>query len=409
MIKQVFDSGFWIAFIVMLFSCGPTEHPSLGDQQVDVFINEKVNFDPDSWQSPIDTNENDVFRLVSGRLLLKKVSLPVYQRPTAVTAKIRLESAGDRWDKSGSCFVIPKSSIINFISLANEAHEWPASNSGTSKNGVAIDSLYQPVIELMRFMTPFGVGAYSDSMSTRKPVYIPHWEQEVSWEQDVSVYISELQGEVWLGVWIDSWTKEGYKVSLNLEFDESENGYAKIKPLNTLSLVNTVSYFSRQDLFDQFALQDLSVSFNLPSDISNPKLLLTVTGHGGHSGGDEFTKQENLIYLDNKLVHRFIPWRDDCASFRRFNPSSGVWLIKDTARYLDWEARQYREKVIEERLASSDLSRSNWCPGSMVSPLEIPVSSLTAGDHQIRISVPGAQPAAENEYNHWLVSTVLVW
>lgn len=50
-----------------------------------------------------------------------------------------------------------------------------------------------------------------------------------------------------------------------------------------------------------------------------------------------------------------------------FNPSSGVWTRKDTAfAYTKERVREY--KPIEERLASSDLSRSNWCPGSQVFP-----------------------------------------
>jgi len=103
-----------------------------------------------------------------------------------------------------------------------------------------------------------------------------------------------------------------------------------------------------------------------------------------------------------------VPWRDDCASFRRFNPGSGVWLIEDTATYIDWNSWKYEEKVIEERLASSDLSRSNWCPGSVVTPLDVALE-VTAGKHEFTFSIPDAQDIDGDKLNHWLVSAYLVW
>ena len=50
----------------------------------------------------------------------------------------------------------------------------------------------------MRFMTPFGVGHFSapdDSLThNRKPVYIDHWEDSVSWEQDITDLYPLLEG-----------------------------------------------------------------------------------------------------------------------------------------------------------------------------------------------------------------------
>lgn len=113
--------------------------------------------------------------------------------------------------------------------------------------------------------------------------------------------------------------------------------------------------------------------------------------------------------MDGKEVLSFVPWRDDCASFRRFNPSSGVWLQKDTASYLDFKKGKYMEKVIEERIASSDYSRSNWCPGSDVPPVTVNLSDIKAGKHELVISIPNAQPAEGDKLNHWLISAYLTW
>ena len=108
----------------------------------------------------------------------------------------------------------------------------------------------------------------------------------------------------------------------------------------------------------------MTTDFTLPRDARNVELKYIVTGHGGHSGGDEFVQKQNIVSVDGKEALNFIPWRDDCASFRRFNPATGVWLVKRLASYIDGEG--YAMKEVEEPLGSSDLSRSNWCPGSDV-------------------------------------------
>ncbi|PID89286.1 MAG: hypothetical protein CSB01_02805 [Bacteroidia bacterium] len=214
---------------------------------------------------------------------------------------------------------------------------------------------------------------------------------------------------MWIGVWIDTWTAEGYKVWATLKFDETEAVDFPKKKTRVLPLVNTVAYGFGQELPDFFAHKDLKIDFELPKGAKNVKLNYITTGHGGHSGGDEFTKQKNILKIDGKEVFSFVPWRDDCASFRRFNPSSGVWLLKDTASYLNFEKGKYMEKVIEERIASSDYSRSNWCPGSDVPPMVVDLGNIDTGKHEFTISIPNAQPANEKELNHWLVSAYLTW
>ena len=70
---------------------------------------------------------------------------------------------------------------------------------------------FTPVVELLRFMTPFGVGFYSEDREDdhRKPVYVPQWEKEVVWETNISDFYAMLKEETYVGIWIDSWTKEG--------------------------------------------------------------------------------------------------------------------------------------------------------------------------------------------------------
>lgn len=364
-----------------------------------IFKNQPINFGGDSG------NDQETTRLQNGRIVFKKVTVPNFPFGTDVKIKLSLRSNGDRWDKSGSCFVVSDTSKISILDVSKEKKGFPLASTLNDKFGgvIATDS-YNPVVELLRFMTPFGVGFYSNEEGKhRKPVYIPKWEKEVVWELDISQLSALVSNTFYIGVWIDSWTKEGYNIDLSLVYSNRPRRTVKVK-----SLVNTVSYVNGQSLPDFFAVATLEQHFKLDKAIKNVKLYYTTTGHGGHEGGDEFIKIKNSISIDNKLVLDTIPWCDDCASFRRFNPTSGVWLKKDTASYIDFETHSYKTKEIEERISSSDLSRSNWCPGSLVKPFVVELSDLKEGEHILKISIP-ATLATEDKLNHWLVSAYITY
>lgn len=92
--------------------------------------------------------------------------------------------------------------------------------------GIVPGKDYVPTLELMRFMTPFGVGYYSsdnDSLSSkRRPVYIPKWEKSVTWVQDITDLYPALEREAYVGIYIDTWTAEGYVASMELDVKESK-------------------------------------------------------------------------------------------------------------------------------------------------------------------------------------------
>ena len=401
-----------VAVAAFQSSCGHKELPAQGDLKITVFNHESVRFCPDSIGNFTEADTNGVMRLVNGRILLKKITLPNYERNVQVSINVQVASNGDRWDKSGSVFVLPKESAINLMTIAKGENKFPAVDSLKYEKliGVVAGENYLPTIELMRFMTPFGVGHYSSNdnalSAKRRPVYIPKWEKHTDWWQDITQLYPTLEGEAYVGVFIDTWTKEGYIANVELNFKESPISCDALTKRQVTPLVNTV-YYIGQSYPDIFARQPLTTSFTLPRDAKNVQLRYIVTGHGGHSGGDEFTENPNILSVDGKEVLHFTPWRDDCASFRRFNPATGVWLIKRLASYISETG--YREKQVEEPLASSDLSRSNWCPGSDVVPESIELGDMKAGEHTFTIDIPQAQPVDGNKLNHWLVSAYLVW
>ena len=364
-----------------------------------IFIDEPINFNG----TPGD--DKDVERYQAGRIVYKKVEVPNFPKGTDVTITLKVRSNGDRWDKSGSCFVVSNPDQISIIDVSKGEKSFPASSSVKEKyGGVKAGDNYEPVVELLRFMTPFGVGYFSDNSDKhRKPVYIPKWEDEVVWERNISHLLTVVDNTFYVGVWIDSWTAEGYKVDLSLSYSNRANKIFKVKPL-----VNTISYVDGQALPDFFPETEIVQDFKFAKNVKNVKLHYITTGHGGHSGGDEFIKIKNILWINNNKVLDTMPWRDDCASFRRFNPSSGVWLKKDSAAYIDFEARKYKVKEIEERIASSDISRSNWCPGSAVDPIVVDLGDMLAGSHTLKIDI-AATKAEEDKFNHWLVSAYLTY
>ncbi|WP_432221040.1 PNGase F N-terminal domain-containing protein [Flavobacterium sp. TMP13] len=364
-----------------------------------IFNKQPLNFGGAKGTDP------EAVSLMSGRVVYKKVTMPTFKNGTDVKIKLTVRSNGDRWDKSGSCFVVSDPKKLSILSLTEKNEKFPTDSYVDDKYaGFVAGSTYNPVVELMRFMTPFGVGHYSDNkVKNRRPVYIPSWEKQVVWEHDITDLESLVTGTFYVGIWIDSWTPEGYEFDLELTYSNRKQHKVMVLPL-----VNTIPYVGGQQIPDNFAHKELETVFNLKKNVKNVKLHYITTGHGGHSGGDEFIKIKNSVYFDNKLVLDTIPWRDDCASFRRFNPSSGVWIKKDSASYINEKTNTYEVKEIEERIASSDLSRSNWCPGSSVEPMVVKLSDLKAGSHALRIKIP-ATPVEGEKLNHWLVSAYLTY
>ncbi|HMR16582.1 MAG: N-glycanase [Confluentibacter sp.] len=364
-----------------------------------IFEKQPLNFGGDKG------SDTEAVSLMSNRLIYKKVTMPIFPNGTDVKIKLMVRSNGDRWDKSGSCFVVSDPKKLSILSVTEKDGVFPKDSYVDGKYaGYVAGENYNPVVELMRFMTPFGVGHYSDNkVKHRRPVYIPSWEKEVVWEQDITDLESLVTGTFYVGVWIDSWTAEGYEFDLELSYSDRKQIKASVLPL-----VNTIPYVGGQQLPDNFAHKDLEKTFTLKKEAKNVKLHYITTGHGGHSGGDEFIKIKNSVFLNNKLVLDTIPWRDDCASFRRFNPTSGVWLKKDSVSYINPKTKGYDLKEIEERIASSDLSRSNWCPGSSVKPMVVDLGNLKAGAYTLKIKIP-ATPVDGDKLNHWLVSAYLTY
>jgi hypothetical protein len=193
--------------------------------------------------------------------------------------------------------------------------------------------------------------------------------------------------ELWVGAFIGNYDKGGHKVSLEITIHKSDQNIHKNNTVIPLFNSLNIMEMAGQDYSTMFS-QDkgLFVEFTLKKELKNTQLRYITTGHGGWENGDEFVPKANSIFLDGKIAFSFVPWRSDCGSYRLYNPASGNF---------------------GDGLSSSDLSRSNWCPGTVTNPNFIPLGDLKAGKHTIQIKIPQG-PTEGTSFNSWNVSGVLL-
>lgn len=371
----------------------------------ELFKEQPIRFVPDIYKNTYVIDDNSIGFAENGRVILKRIRIPEMSGYVAQLT-IKLRSAGDPWDKAGSCFIVPVDGLTIDAVLRGNAFPEAVNDLTKELPGVVPSGEYMPAVELMRFMTPFGVGAFSDNEKNPPPAFVDGWAEHVEWKRDITAVLAASSREVLIGIWIDTWTAKGYIVDAWIDFSPAvqrkTKGITHIQPL-----LNTVFYSTKQKYPDIFAHSAVEAEAHIPDNAKNIRLVYTATGHGGHSYGDEFVQKKHIISLDGKEFFSFIPWRTDCATFRRYNPSSGVWLVKQNMRYYK-DGKAVTEEV-QVPLASSDMSRSNWCPGSQVEPEVIALNAITSGNHTFSFAIPEAQAIDGDKMNFWLVSAYVMW
>ena len=346
---------------------------------IPLFQNQLVNFADTATLAP------DVMRFASGTIVVKKVQFPSFESARSVFLELKEQSNGDAYDRTGTVFLIPTDKKQSFMDgLKNGVNTLPTFENGNGKKyqGVVASVDYDPAIELMRFFTPFGVKGYNNNQLKGK-----NWHEWAPYRQDITEFSSLLNGkEVYIGVFIGNYDKGGHRINAEITIHRGfgENSPKKIIPLfNTLNIMEMAG----QEYGTMFSdPKGVSVDFNLKDSVKNAVLRFTTTGHGGWGNGDEFVPKENTVLLDGNTVFKMVPWREDCGSYRLYNPASGNF---------------------NSGLSSSDLSRSNWCPGTITNPFFINLGDLPAGKHTIQVSIP-LGPTEGTSFSSWNVSGVIV-
>jgi hypothetical protein len=303
-----------------------------------------------------------------------------------VFVKLNCRSNGDAYDRTGSVFMIPESEGISVLdAYLKGLDQLPVftDHQGNKHQGIRKEENYAPPVELMRFFTSFGAGHFNE----KREINNYPWAADVVYKQEVTSLIPSEVQDIWVGVFIGNYDKGGHIVSLELDFypsfdEETDTSHKYILPL--FSTINTLE-MSGQNYGRFFNNDTLRVEFNLPEEVSDLQLLFTSTGHGGWGGGDEFNPKLNQVFVDGKAIFYIIPWRTDCATYRFSNPASGNF---------------------GNGLSSSDLSRSNWCPGTLTPPEIVPLKNLKPGHHVLEVVIDQGKDEGES-FNHWGVTGVI--
>jgi hypothetical protein len=356
--------------------------------RLDIFNNQQICFGA-TINNPSDENAGEVYRYGGGTLVLKKVVIPFFDVPQTAIVELTERSIGDAYDRTGSVFIIPMDKKLSFLDgLKNSLDVLPAVNARNGKKyqGVIATDDYLPSLELMRFFTPFGIHHYNNQVKVQGL----SWEDSVVYRQDVSHLMPRLQGETWIGVFVGNYDKGGHQVSLKLRFYPESTELSNQKPLKSwiYPLFNTTNIMEMggQEYGTMFDKDSLTIQFSVPPGIKNLRMMYITTGHGGWGNGDEFQPKANKIYVDDKEVLNFIPWRTDCATHRKYNPASGNF----------WNG-----------ISSSDGSRSGWCPGTATNPLPVWLNDVKPGAHTMKIAIPQGLPEG-GSFSAWNISGVLI-
>jgi peptide-N-glycosidase F-like protein len=355
---------------------------------VSIFKNETINFNPEYWINNIYDSITDVYHYSKGSVILKKLIVPeIVKNGTYVFANLTCRSEGDAYDRTGSVFVISeKDELISMLDAMKDSLEvLPVyhDNNGKKYQGINKGSYYEPPVEVMRFFTSFGAGHFNDL----RVINNYQWEAEAIYKQEISDVFPVDKEHVWVGVFIGNYDRGGHKINLDFDFYPSfDDGVEPDQWIQPVVYTVNILEMLNQEYGRLFSNDTLVTYFNVPDSIDNLKLFYTSTGHGGWGGGDEFNPKLNEIFIDGEKVFSFIPWRSDCATYRLYNPSSGNF---------------------GNGLSSSDLSRSNWCPGTLTPPSIINLDSLKAGNHIIEIVIDQGEDEGSS-FSHWGVSATLI-
>ncbi|MBV8326225.1 GLPGLI family protein [Chryseobacterium sp.] len=345
-----------------------------------IFENEIINF------SDASKSDRQIKRYANGTIILKKIKFPVISEGENIFAELKQQSNGDAYDRTGTVFFIPQDKTTSFFDgLEKGVKTLPVFENGNGKQyfGITATESYTPAVEMMRFFTPFGIQQFNHIQLKGKT-----WQTVNPYREDITEFRPSLSGkELWIGAFIGNYDKGGHKVNLEITIHKSDQAVHKnnitIPLFNSLNIMEMAG----QDYSTMFnESKGLWVDFDVEKDIRNAQLRYTTTGHGGWENGDEFIPKANTISLDGKVIFSFVPWRTDCGSYRLYNPASGNF---------------------QDGLSSSDLSRSNWCPGTVTNPNFIPLGDLKAGKHTIQIQIPQG-PTEGTSFSSWNVSGVLL-
>jgi hypothetical protein len=194
-------------------------------------------------------------------------------------------------------------------------------------------------IEVMRFMTPYGIKG--------------------SWDLDVTSLQALLKGNVPMEIFIDTWVKAGHKdgngwlVTVSFDFEKSTSSNQPV----TLAVI---PLWNEQKLIvgNEKPLNISPISVKIPENAGSVELRSLITGHGQGNTENcaEFCKKTHSYTVGEKIYSSEV-WREDCWS-NPLQPQHGTWVY----------------------------SRAGWCPGDIVKPWFIDVTKVAKPNTTVKVN-----------------------
>lgn len=150
--------------------------------------------------------------------------------------------------------------------------------------------------------------------------------------------------------------------------EETENGNV----LLPLFMKNKFNNYT-EGATDKLGTTVLTKKFTLSSALKDAKLVLVTSNHGANMGGEEFFRRWHYVSFDDEEVLRYLPGRNSCEPFRKYNTQGNAIYGKDPRTDKEWQ------------------SFSNWCPGDVIDNRIVSFDLIREGTHTFRIEVPDAQ------------------
>lgn len=300
---------------------------------VSVFDDNVIHF---SIEHPSKYDTNGVTSEDNGRVIERQVEFPAERFAGRLTARLQVKpipkddiTVFDKWDRAGD------------VRLAIKG---------------------QADIQLVKFITSYG--------------------GETSHEIDITDLAPLLVGSRTIKAFVDTWVTLAWRVDFSIDFT----------PDSTIDPADWAAGAMYEASFDheRELVGGEEVMVEIPADLSRVVLKYFVSGHCTDGrDADEFVTKDNVISVDDVVVYRFRPWRDDCRNFRPVNPYTRRW---------------------SDGYWSSDFDRSGWCPGDAVLPIDLDLTDhLTPGEHVLRFMVEDVRPKDSTEhYGYWRMSSYLV-
>lgn len=123
-----------------------------------------------------------------------------------------------------------------------------------------------------------------------------------------------------------------------------------------------------------------TITFDVPSDLTDAKFYWITSSHGANAGGEEYIRRLHRILFDGVQKAQYVPGGVSCEPYRIYN-TQGNGIYGPTPRTdAEWA------------------SFSNWCPGQVVPIRSVTIGNISAGSHAFKIIVPSAQFVDQQGY-----------